>query len=113
MIYIQLVVIDQLKFGHWMKWLTLKHCRIHSIKRPIKQKTNFKFPLFRYGHQSAITSIDALARERAITSGGSDCSIRIWKIVEESQLVYNGHRGNIETVKLINEENFLSSGDDG
>lgn len=69
--------------------------------------------MFRYGHQSAITSVDALARERAITSGGSDCSIRIWKIVEESQLVYNGHRGNIETVKLINEENFLSSGDDG
>lgn len=67
----------------------------------------------RYGHQSAITSIDALARERAITSGGADCSVRIWKIAEESQLVYNGHKGNIETVKLINEENFVSSGDDG
>lgn len=69
--------------------------------------------LCRYGHQSALTSIDALARERAITSGGSDRSIRIWKIVEESQLVYNGHSGTIEIVKLINEENFLSAGDDG
>lgn len=69
--------------------------------------------VYRYGHQSGITGIDALSRERAVTSGGSDCSIRIWKIAEESQLIYNGHRGSIENVKLLNEENFLSSGDDG
>ncbi|XP_011647664.1 U3 small nucleolar RNA-interacting protein 2 [Pogonomyrmex barbatus] len=68
-----------------------------------------------FGHQSAITSIDALSRERAITSGGYDGSIRIWKIVEESQLIFNGHSiGNsIDAVKLINEENFFSCGDDG
>lgn len=42
-----------------------------------------------------------------------DCSVRIWKITEESQLIYNGHRGSIEDVKLINDENFLSCGDDG
>lgn len=66
-----------------------------------------------YGHQSGITGIDALARERAITAGGADCSIRIWKIAEESQLIYNGHSGSIESVRLINEENFLSAGDDG
>ncbi|XP_076236756.1 U3 small nuclear riboprotein factor 55K isoform X6 [Calliopsis andreniformis] len=66
-----------------------------------------------FGHQSAITSIDALARERAITSGGFDKTIRIWKIVEESQLIFNGHGGSIDAVKLINEENFFSCGDDG
>ena len=66
-----------------------------------------------FGHQAAITDIDALYRERAITSGGSDCSIRVWKIAEESQLVYNGHKGCIESVKLINDENFLSAGNDG
>lgn len=66
-----------------------------------------------YGHQAPITAIDALSRERAVTAGGSDCSVRIWKIVEESQLIYNGHRGSIEAVKLINEENFVSAGDDG
>lgn len=66
-----------------------------------------------FGHQSAITGIDALSRERAITSGGTDRSIRIWKISEESQLIYNGHSGSIENVKLINDENFISSGDDG
>lgn len=67
-----------------------------------------------FGHQNSITSIDALSRERAITSGGFDGSIRIWKIVEESQLIFNGHSGNcIDEVKLINEENFLSCGNDG
>jgi ribosomal RNA-processing protein 9 len=58
--------------------------------------------------------VDALTRERAISSGGRDNSIRVWKIVEESQLVYNGHyNGSIDCVKLVNEENFLSCGDDG
>lgn len=66
-----------------------------------------------FGHQSPVTGIDASIRERAITSGGRDCTIRIWKITEESQLIYNGHKGSIENVKLINEEHFLSSGDDG
>ena len=46
---------------------------------------------FRYGHEDAITSIDSLTRERAITAGGRDASIRIWKIIEESQLVFHGH----------------------
>lgn len=54
-----------------------------------------------------------MTRERAITAGGIDCSIRIWKIAEESQLIYQGHSGSIEDVKLISEENFLSSGNDG
>lgn len=44
-----------------------------------------------YGHCNAITSIDALARDRAVTSGGSDNTIRIWKVPEESHLVLNGN----------------------
>lgn len=59
----------------------------------------------------SITSIDALSRERAITSGGFDNSIRVWKIVEESQLIFNDTGNFIEAVKLINEEYFLSAGD--
>lgn len=66
-----------------------------------------------FGHQTAVTGIDALSRERAISSGGADQTIRIWKIVEDSQLVYTGHEGSIEDVKLLNEENFISCGDDG
>lgn len=66
-----------------------------------------------FGHQDVITSIDCLTRERAVTSGGRDNSIRVWKIVEESQLVFNGHSGSVDCVRLINEENFVSCSDDG
>jgi ribosomal RNA-processing protein 9 len=66
-----------------------------------------------FGHQTGITGVDVLSRERAVTSGGRDHTVRIWKVVEESQLIYNGHVGSIDAVKLINEEHFLSCGDDG
>lgn len=72
-----------------------------------------KYFYFSFGHQNQITSVDALYKERALTSGGADGTLRIWKIVDESQLVYNGHSGSIDCVKLVNEEVFLSCGDDG
>lgn len=46
----------------------------------------------RYGHHDCITAIDSLTRERAVTCGGRDRSVRIWKIVEESQLIFHGHK---------------------
>ena len=48
--------------------------------------------IHRFGHQDTITAIDSLTRQRAITAGGRDGSVRIWKVVEESQLVFHGHR---------------------
>lgn len=67
----------------------------------------------RFGHQDKITGIDAGLRERAVTSGGRDGSVRIWKIVEESQLVFNGPASSIDSVKLINEDHFVTCGEDG
>ncbi|KAK2705239.1 U3 small nucleolar RNA-interacting protein 2-like isoform X2 [Artemia franciscana] len=66
-----------------------------------------------FGHTDSITSVDALIRERALTSGGRDGTVRLWKIVEESQLIYNGHSGSIDCVRFVNDEHFVSSGDDG
>lgn len=57
--------------------------------------------------------MDALSKERALTSGGNDKTLRIWKIVDEAQLIYNGHKGSIDIVKFITEDVFLSCGDDG
>lgn len=72
------------------------------------------FFLYRFGHQNPVTSIDALYKERVLSAGGCDGTLRIWKIVEESQLVFNGgHKGSVDLVKFINEEHFLSCGDDG
>lgn len=69
----------------------------------------------RFGHQSPITSIDAMSQERCITSGGYDRSIRLWKIVQESQLIFNDTESSssVDTVKFINDQHFLSCGDNG
>ncbi|RZC36824.1 U3 small nucleolar RNA-interacting protein 2, partial [Asbolus verrucosus] len=66
-----------------------------------------------FGHQDGITCIDVLHSDKPVSSGGKDGSIRLWKVSEESQLIFNAHPGNIDTVKLINEQNFVSGGDDG
>lgn len=46
--------------------------------------------LIRYGHQDKILSIDSLNKERCVTCGARDRSIRVWKIIEESQLIFQG-----------------------
>lgn len=66
-----------------------------------------------FGHQDQVQACDSLTRERCATAGGRDGSVRIWKIVEESQLVFHGHQGSIDCLKLINEEYFISGADDG
>ncbi|KAL1490548.1 hypothetical protein ABEB36_013224 [Hypothenemus hampei] len=64
-----------------------------------------------FGHQTSVTSIDTLYKDRVVTSGGHD--LRVWKIPEETQLIYNGHSGNIDNVRLINDGHFITGGDDG
>ena len=43
----------------------------------------------RFGHQDKVLGIDSLSKERCITCGARDRSLRLWKIPEESQLVFN------------------------
>lgn len=59
-----------------------------------------------FGHQDGITSIDALNRERCMTSGSRDKTVRMWKIPEESQLVYRcGTSSNTDELLMLKEEN--------
>ena len=44
----------------------------------------------RFGHQDHIESIDTLHLERCVTAGSRDRTVRLWKIIEESQLVFRG-----------------------
>lgn len=46
----------------------------------------------RFGHQDAVAALDALSRECCVTAGGRDGTVRVWKIPEESQLVFYGHQ---------------------
>jgi ribosomal RNA-processing protein 9 len=43
-----------------------------------------------FGHQDCILGLDALRAETAVSVGGRDKTIRFWKIVDESQLVFRG-----------------------
>ena len=56
---------------------------------------------------------NCLLRERPVTSSGADKSVRVWRVVEESQLVFGGHRASIDCVKLINEDHFVTGSQDG
>ncbi|KAL7718846.1 U3 small nucleolar RNA-interacting protein [Entamoeba marina] len=64
-----------------------------------------------YGHHSPINSIDALTKERCVTAS-TDKTVRVWKVAEETQLVYNSKQ-EMECVSLVNEGSFISGGFDG
>jgi len=43
-----------------------------------------------FGHQDFVISIDSLREETAVTCGGRDRTVRYWKIIDETQLVFRG-----------------------
>lgn len=43
-----------------------------------------------FGHQDFVMSIDSLRGETAVTCGGRDRTVRYWKVVDETQLVFRG-----------------------
>ena len=43
-----------------------------------------------FGHQDFVTSVDSLRGETAVTCGGRDRTVRYWKVVDETQLVFRG-----------------------
>ncbi|KAJ1622489.1 WD40-repeat-containing domain protein [Pavlovales sp. CCMP2436] len=65
-----------------------------------------------FGHADAITSIDSLNPERAI-SAGVDRTVRMWKVLEETQLVFNGHKASIDCVRMLTHNSFLTGSQDG
>jgi len=61
-----------------------------------------------------VLGIDSFIKERCVTCGARDRSVRMWKIVEESQLVFNGtHFDSIDCISMLNEELFLTGSNDG
>ena len=47
-----------------------------------------------FGHQDAVLSLSALKAETVVSVGARDKSVRFWKIVDESQLVFRGGGGS-------------------
>lgn len=90
-----------------------------------------------FGHQEAIEDLSCLRAERAVTAGGRERTCRLWKIREESQLVFRGgtrskvqalleggdlidthdknevHEGSLDCVAMIDDHHFVSGSDAG
>ncbi|KAI1096857.1 WD40 repeat-like protein [Rostrohypoxylon terebratum] len=83
-----------------------------------------------FGHQDIVVDIDALAQERCVSVGARDRTARLWKVVEETQLVFRGgaidrkqkpdidprslaHEGSMDRVAMIDDELFVTGSDNG
>ncbi|EPS39348.1 hypothetical protein H072_6871 [Dactylellina haptotyla CBS 200.50] len=88
-----------------------------------------------FGHQDEVVGIDALAYERCVSVGARDKSARLWKIIDETQLVFRGGgegrirrrrgdgdaqaeeeryvEGSIDCVCMVDEEYFVTGSDNG
>jgi ribosomal RNA-processing protein 9 len=89
------------------------YANVRTRRNVFSKQNKTKKSDFRFGHQDRISGIDAGVRERCVSAGGRDGTVRVWKIVEESQLIFNGPATSIDVVKLINEEHFVTCGEDG
>ncbi len=56
--------------------------------------------------------MDCSTKDRVL-SGGNDRSVRYWKVEQSSHLVFRGHSSAVDTVKFLNEEMYISGGQDG
>ncbi|TYZ59333.1 hypothetical protein PybrP1_008513 [[Pythium] brassicae (nom. inval.)] len=95
------------------------HLRSHSLlsgslDRSIKHwnLTEMGYVETLFGHQGEVHGLDSLYKERVV-SCGRDRSVRMWKIPEETQLVFYGNSGSMDCVKMVTDEYYVTGGDDG
>ncbi|GLC40987.1 hypothetical protein PLESTB_000954900 [Pleodorina starrii] len=65
-----------------------------------------------YGHQAEVLAVDFLRAERLLTAG-HDHTCRIWKIPEESHLVFRTHDRALDCARFVTATEWLSGGCDG
>lgn len=65
-----------------------------------------------FGHKAEITAIDSLARERPVTSS-LDKTAAVWKVLDEVHLEYIGPKTHLFAIALLNEDIFVTGGQDG
>ncbi|GIL62272.1 hypothetical protein Vafri_16561 [Volvox africanus] len=65
-----------------------------------------------YGHQAEVLGLDFLRTERLLTAG-HDHTCRLWKIPEESQLIFRAHDRVLDCVRFVTATEWVSGGCDG
>jgi ribosomal RNA-processing protein 9 len=69
-----------------------------------------------YGHQDSVPSLSALGKETCVSVGSRDRTARLWKVSEETQLVFRGPEssgGSQEIISMIEEGAFVTGTDLG
>ncbi|KAI3323122.1 WD40 repeat-like protein [Xylariaceae sp. AK1471] len=87
-----------------------------------------------FGHSDAAVDVDALALERLVSVGARDRTVRLWKVADETQLVFRassgtgdkkknlslgldpnslGATGSLDRVAYIDESYFVTGADNG
>lgn len=106
-----------------------------SKDRTIKTWDELAYLETLFGHQDEVVDVASLALERCISVGARDRTARLWKVVEQTQLVFRGGgssekrrprnkdgeiagprsygEGSIDRVALIDEETFVTGSDNG
>ena len=74
---------------------------------------NFLVISVRFGHQDGVLGIASLFRERAVTCGARDMTVRLWKVPEESQLVFTSSPTSLDCVAMIDERRFVTGAENG
>jgi ribosomal RNA-processing protein 9 len=65
-----------------------------------------------FGHQDGVTAVDCWTKERPV-SASSDRTIRLWKVSDETHLIFRGHKSTPDAVQIMTEDSCLTGGQDG
>lgn len=106
-----------------------------SADRTVKIWDELSYVETLFGHQDEVIDVASLALERCISVGARDRTARLWKVVDQTQLVFRGGgssekrrprnkdgenagpksygEGSIDRVALIDEESFVTGSDNG
>ncbi|KAL4921278.1 WD40-repeat-containing domain protein [Aspergillus aurantiobrunneus] len=73
-----------------------------------------------FGHQDNVASLAAMAIDQCISVGARDRTARLWKVVEESQLIFRGgssknsyQENNIDCIAPLPPNHFVTGSDNG
>mmetsp|Transcript_41402 Transcript_41402/g.134748 ORF Transcript_41402/g.134748 Transcript_41402/m.134748 type:complete len:628 (+) Transcript_41402:695-2578(+) len=65
-----------------------------------------------FGHQEGITALDAVG-EQSLVSAAEDRTLRLWKVDEETQLVFGGGSSPLDAVAMLSPTSFVAGAQDG
>ncbi|ODM24291.1 hypothetical protein SI65_02001 [Aspergillus cristatus] len=74
-----------------------------------------------FGHQDNVASVAAMTIDQCVSVGARDRTARLWKVVEEAQLVFRGgasknaayHENNLDCIAPLPPSHFVTGSDSG